>query len=102
MSHQSQASGSIGTRIVLPHTLVLSVGQAPGSQGTSAGTISTVANASAGQLNGAVLVTLAVNQDDAQRLIFIDEVGLPYLALLSSASQPGFDSNTLTPLFRTH
>lgn len=101
VSHQIQASGTIGTRIVLPRALVLSVGQSLASQGTSAG-IGVAANSSAASSQGAVMVTLAVNQNDAERLIFIDEVGLPYLTLLTSLSNPSYDSNTLTPLFRTH
>ncbi len=101
VSHQIQASGTIATRIVLPHALVLSVGQSLASQGTSAG-IGVAASSSAANSNGAVLVTLAVNQNDAERLINIDEVGLPYMSLLTNVSKWGYDSNTLTPLFRTH
>ena len=89
------------TRIVLPSVHVLAVGQSPGSQGTSAGIASTVESGQVGQTNNPVMVTLAVPQVDAERLIAIDEVGLPYLALLAPNAHPGFDSNTPPSLFRT-
>jgi hypothetical protein len=46
-----------------------------------------------------VLVTLAVYQADAERLILLDEAGLPYLALLTPTSQTKFDTN-VDPLFQ--
>ncbi len=33
------------------------------------------------------LVTVAVNQDDAERLILLTQTGLPYLALLGPSAQ---------------
>ena len=38
-----------------------------------------------------MLVTLAVRQDDAERIIQLSQAGLPYLALLTPTSQTGFD-----------
>jgi pilus assembly protein CpaB len=77
--HQQQAPGSAHTRVVLPRALVLSVGPAGSSTGSTTATAQTTTSAS-GQAN--VLVTLAVTQADAQRLIQLTEAGLPYLALL--------------------
>ena len=37
-------------------------------------------------------MTLAVRQADAERLIQLDEAGLPYLALLTPTSQTRFDT----------
>ena len=46
-----------------------------------------------------MLVTLAVDQADAERVIQLTETGLPYLALLTPASQTGFDTGS-QPLFQ--
>ncbi|MGO8958784.1 MAG: RcpC/CpaB family pilus assembly protein [Streptosporangiaceae bacterium] len=102
VSHQATyVANSVSTRIVLVHALVLAVGQSPSSQGTSSGIAAAAAEGPAGQTNPPVLVTLAVSQADTERLIFIDEVGLPYMALLSPASKPTYDTNTPPVLFRT-
>jgi pilus assembly protein CpaB len=94
VSHQGQASGTVETRVVLPRVVVLAVGAAGSSQGGS------VSGLGAGsQSMGGVLVTLAVDQADAERVIELTETGLPYLALLTPASQTGFDTGS-QPLFR--
>jgi len=96
-----QVTDNVATRIVLPRVEVLSVGQAPASsQSSSSGSAATAAdgpNSSATQ-QGVVLVTLAVTQADAQRVISIDETGLPYLGLLTPTSQTGFAP--AVPLFQ--
>ena len=106
-SHQAQGPGGIITRIVLPRVLVLATGQAAAS-----GTTGTSTTASGGAFSnnsqtdpaasapsGSVMVTLAVSQANAERLILITRAGLPYLALLTPSSQTGFDSG-LQPLFQ--
>jgi pilus assembly protein CpaB len=106
-SHQAQGPGGIITRILLPRVLVLATGQ-----GAASGTTGTSTTASGGAFsnnsqtdpgasvpNGAVLVTLAVSQANAERLILVTRAGLPYLALLTPSSQTGFDSG-LQPLFQ--
>ncbi len=87
--HQQQANGNARTRVILPRVQVLSVGIAAGaghgasSTSTSAFPASTTGGpSSASSQAGNVLVTLAVTQADALRLIQITETGLPYLALL--------------------
>ena len=90
-SHQAQAKGAVNTAIVLPRVEVLSVGPAPGTASSGANGALTSGSASTAS-PGAVLVTLAVRQADAERLIQLDEAGLPYLALLTPTSQTGFDT----------
>jgi pilus assembly protein CpaB len=82
---QAQPSGQ--TRIVLPKVQVLAMSggtSGQGGSGTGAGN----------QTQGSVLVTLAVDQADAERVIQVAETGLPYLALLTPDSQTGFDTTT--------
>lgn len=93
VSHQGQASGTVETRVVLPRVLVLAVGAAASNQGGSASGLG-----AGSQSQGGVLVTFAVDQADAERVIQLTETGLPYLALLSPASQTGFDTGS-QPLF---
>ena len=95
VSHQVQATGAVHTTVVLPRVEVLSVGPAPASgQGTSSGSTGAFSGGSASSApsQGAVLVTLAVRQADAEQLIQLDEAGLPYLALLTPTSQTRFDT----------
>jgi pilus assembly protein CpaB len=96
----------VHTRILLPRVLVLAVGAATvsGQNGTSSGSTlpnssSSSSSTSSASSQNAVMVTLAVNQADAERLITLDSSGLTYLALLSPSSVTSFDI-TLPPLFR--
>jgi pilus assembly protein CpaB len=101
-SHQVQAVGAVHTAIVLPRVEVVSVGPAPATAQGSSGNTDVLAGggtASSTSADGALLVTLAVRQDDAERLIQLDQAGLPYLALLTPTSQTGFDSAP-APLFQ--
>ncbi len=93
-SHEGQASGTVETRVVLPRVQVLAVGAAGSGQGGSASGFG-----AGSQSQGSVLVTLAVDQADAERVIQLTETGLPYLALLTPASQTGFDTGS-QPLFQ--
>jgi len=105
-SHQSTAQGLVLTRIVLPRVLVLSVGSAPAS-GTTSGTSGTSGSSNSAEASstttagtsGPVLVTMAVNQGNAERLILLTETGVSYLALLTPSSHTAFDTAT-APLFR--
>jgi pilus assembly protein CpaB len=94
VSRQGQASGTVETRVVLPRVLVLAVGGPSSGQGGSASGLG-----AGSQSQGGVLVTLAVDQADAERVIELTETGLPYLALLTPASQTGFDTGS-QPLFQ--
>jgi len=88
------------TRIVLTRVKVLSVTEA--APVTSAGQVTSTAFAQSSSsgtdqaTQNEVLVTLAVNQADAERVINLDEAGLPYLALLTKSSVTGPDSGTFT------
>jgi pilus assembly protein CpaB len=95
-SHQGQDVKSVYTRLVLKSAQVLSVtpaappttdavvsqGVAPVSPGTSAAS------------QGAVFVTLAVNQHEAEQLILTAQAGLPYFALLSPGAPTKPDQGT--------
>lgn len=107
VSHQAEGPGGIVTRIVLPRVLVLATGQAAASGTTTSTTASSSPFSHNSQTDpqssaptGSVLVTLAVTQANAERLILIARAGLPYLALLTSSSQTGFETGRLQPLFQ--
>ncbi len=108
VQHQITASptvanplGGVGASIVLTKVQVLAVGENPNAQGGSPGSTSALAASSSSASSDSVLVTLAVDQADAERLIMIDELGLPYMALLGPTSKTEFDSPAnATPLFR--
>jgi pilus assembly protein CpaB len=85
--HQ-QGSGGGRTRVVLSRVLVLSVGAAAATTG-SATSPALGQNGSSGQ--GSELVTVAVSQAQAEKLIQVLETGLPYLALLSPSSRTKAD-----------
>lgn len=98
---QAQAVGPAHTRIVLTKAEVLSVGTAPGSTAATGSGSGSLTDAPASSSAGTtVLVTLAVDQADAERVITLDQAGLPYLGLLTSQSHTGFDPATLPPLFQ--
>jgi pilus assembly protein CpaB len=89
--HNTQAASTL---LVLKKAEVLAVGQNPAAQSasgsSSSAAVATDPSSSSSSSQNEVLVTLAVNQADAERLILIDEVGLPYLALLGSSSNTAF------------
>jgi pilus assembly protein CpaB len=79
--------GGAATLLLLPMAKVLAVGQAPVAQSTSSANAPTAtADPSSSSSSAEVLVTLAVSQTDAERLILTEEVGMPYLALLGQGS----------------
>jgi len=84
--HQQQAYGHVHTVVVLPRVEVLSVGPAGGANHAASSTGTSAFNRSstdpATSQPGNELVTLAVTQAAALRLVQITEAGLPYLALL--------------------
>jgi pilus assembly protein CpaB len=85
-------TNSAATLLVLTSAEVLAVGPSPASisGGNSAAVTTDPSGSSSSSSEAEVLVTLAVDQADAQRLILIDEVGLPYMALLGSDSSTAF------------
>jgi pilus assembly protein CpaB len=86
--HLQQANGHARTLVVLPRVQVLSVGPAGGTGNTSSTSTSVFSRSTSDPSSasssqpGNVLVTLAVTQPAALRLVQITEAGLPYLALL--------------------
>jgi pilus assembly protein CpaB len=89
-SHQAPTLNSAFTRIVLPKVEVLSITSSRSASATT-GT-STTLTAGPVTSDGAVLVTLAVSQAEAEKLILAGQTGLPYLALLTSTSDTKPDS----------
>ncbi len=87
--HKQQVGAAAATKLVLAKVQVLSVGpaSASGQSGSRSGSGGFGGGGSPGNNANSELVTLAVNQDDAERLILVAETGLPYLALLNGSSQ---------------
>ncbi len=85
--HQQQGLHPV-TQLVLKKALVLSVGQQ--SVGGSGFAAATSAGSALSASAAEVMVTFAVDQADAERLIRLTETGLPYLALLTSSSRTAF------------
>lgn len=98
---QVQGTNLATTVLVLPSVVVLAVGPSPGNQSTSGSSNVAAATepASSPSSSGDVLVTFAVNQQQAQKLILLQEVGIPYLALLGS-NPPGLGVNQPVGLFQ--
>lgn len=82
--HQQPAGAGVKTRVVLSRVRVLSVGGSPPAAQASPSLGASGASAS-GQ--GTMLLTLAVTQAAAEKLIQITETGLPYLALVTTSSR---------------
>jgi pilus assembly protein CpaB len=92
----------VHTRILLPRVQVLAVGAAQASGQNAASSGPTISSSSSNQNSNSsqnIMVTLAVSQADAERLITLDSSGLTYLALLTPSSHTAFDTAT-APLFR--
>jgi pilus assembly protein CpaB len=96
--HQQPQASSAKTRVVLGRVQVLSVGVASGQSGS---TTSTSASRTTSSASGqeSELVTLAVAQADAEKLIQLTETGLPYLALLSPSSHTSPDAGRMLASF---
>jgi pilus assembly protein CpaB len=84
---QELEANDADTVLLLASVQVLAVGQNSGSPSTSGSSdVAATTNpaSSASSSGGDVLVTFAVNQSQAEELIEIAQVGIPYLALLGS------------------
>lgn len=99
-----QVAGNNRTRVVLSRVEVLSVGTAPppgqaaqtGQTGTSPpATTAFGGGGSTSSTQSGTMVTLAVTQAQAERLIQLTETGMPYLALLSTSSRTVADIGNL-------
>jgi len=73
--------GGTTTRVLLPKVMVLAVGDATTTSST------TNADGSAGVQAPSALLTLALNQADAERMIFASQSGSLYLGLLGEGTQ---------------
>ena len=95
--HEQQDYGDIHIRMVLPRVQVLSVGPATASTSGSSSASGSSASGSSSASSADMLVTVAVSQASAGRLILLTETGLPYLALLTGASQTSVDTRFVPP-----
>jgi pilus assembly protein CpaB len=100
--HGQQDYGDVQTRVVLPRLHVLSVGPAAastsGSSATSGSSMSGSSTSGSSAASSAdTLVTVAVSQANAGRLILLAETGLPYLALLTGSAQTSVDTKYVPP-----
>jgi pilus assembly protein CpaB len=86
--------GTVKTRVVLPRVQVMSVGT-PSASGQASAAPAASSAAQSTSTGSGTMVTLAVSQADAERLIQVSVTGLPYLALLSSASRTNADVGRL-------
>ena len=80
------------TRLLLPKVKVLAVG-ARAAEKAAGGTLTSGSGTSGGDAQ-AVLVTVAVSQGDAQRLVHATQTGVLYLALLGTSTDPKPDAGT--------
>ncbi|MFF0343852.1 Flp pilus assembly protein CpaB [Kribbella sp. NPDC004875] len=86
--HKQQIGKGIGnTRVVIPKVRVIAIGPSTTNDSVDTATTNGVGQPSASAQNDMTLVTFAVNQDDAERLILVTQTGLPYLALLGPSTQ---------------
>lgn len=97
------AGNNVRTRLVLSDVQVLAVGQAGAVSGTNSGSglNSGLSGSTAPPVvttQGTELVTFAVSQADAERLIDLTVGGLPYLAIVTPNSGTAPDTR-LNPLF---
>ncbi len=98
--HGQQDYGDVQTRMVLPRVHVLSVGPAAASTSGSSATSSMSGSSTSGSSAASstdTLVTVAVSQANAGRLILLAETGLPYLALLTGSAQTSVDTKYVPP-----
>jgi pilus assembly protein CpaB len=81
---QQSSGANATTKLILPRVTVLAVGAATPSSQSGSGATSSAATSNTAPNDE--LVTLAVDQQDAERLIVLTEGGLPYLALVNASS----------------
>jgi pilus assembly protein CpaB len=85
--HQWIAGDTASTKLILPRVTVLVVGPASANgQGSPKSGSTAFGSSSSNSSQSSELVTVAVSQNDAARLIQLTEDGLPYLALVNGSS----------------
>jgi pilus assembly protein CpaB len=87
--HKQVGKGIGNTRVVIPKVRVLAIGPATSTtpKDDSKTSNAALSQGTAAPQNDLTLVTFAVNQDDAERLILLTQTGLPYLALHGPSAQ---------------
>jgi pilus assembly protein CpaB len=94
---QQLGKGISNTRVVIPKVRVIAIGPAASTTQDDAETGNVSQRSTAAQQD-LTLITVAVNQDDAERLILLTQTGLPYLALHGPDAQVTPDDHVV-PLF---
>ncbi|MEU8225640.1 RcpC/CpaB family pilus assembly protein [Kribbella sp. NPDC048915] len=95
--HKQQIGKGLGnTRVVVPKVRVIGIGPATRTVDDSKAT-GVAAQTSSNQTD-MTMVTFAVDQDDAERLILLTQTSLPYLALLGPSAKVTPDTHVV-PLF---
>jgi pilus assembly protein CpaB len=86
---QQLGTGVSGTRVVVPKVRVIAIGPASSATANEDAktTSSSLSQGTGSAQDNMVLVTVAVDQVDAGRLILLTQTGLPYLALLGPNAQ---------------
>lgn len=103
----SRSDANHATRVVLPRVDVIAVGER-GTEGAATSAPSPGAEQESGTEGSgkaksgvSVMITVAVNQQEAEKLIHVAQTGVLYLALLDDNTQiepgPGIDNNSLFP-----
>lgn len=95
-SGNGNGNGKVTTKLVLPRVTVLSVGAATPSTSAASTTTTSSTTTTASNAQSGTLVTLAVDQQDAERLIALAESGLPYLALVTANSSLSVTTTGIT------
>jgi pilus assembly protein CpaB len=86
--HKQQIGKGIGsTRVVVPKVQVLAIGPASSATSQDDSKATNTAMETSSTQNDMTLVTFAVNQDDAERLILLTQTGLPYLAVFGPGAE---------------
>lgn len=83
--HKQQVGKLANTRVAVPKVRVLAIGPAASTTDDDA-RASGISQRAAVDQDDLTMVTVAVNQDDAERLILLTQTGLPYLALLGPSA----------------
>ncbi|MGW1341299.1 Flp pilus assembly protein CpaB [Kribbella sp. NPDC002412] len=95
---QQVGKGGVGkTGVVVPKVRVIAMGPAASTQQDDSKN-SSVSQRSAAAQTDQTLVTFAVSQDDAERLILLTQTALPYLALLGPSAKVTPDDHVV-PMF---
>lgn len=98
-SHQSENIKDVKARVVLPEVEVLSVSASPPSTADASQGPTAVSAGTTAANQGALYVTLSVNQSEAEQVMLATAAGLPYFVLLAPdvTAEPDLGSTLFNP-----